>query len=62
MRLEERTDTMLGRLIKESRALIDAVAIAQPRTWSDVYAVIVMAKRGTARVNIAPRTVEKPKR
>jgi hypothetical protein len=38
MRLEERTDNMLGRLIKESRAVIDAVAIAQPRTWSDVHA------------------------
>ena len=49
MRLEERTDNMLGRLIKESRAVIDAVAIAQPRTWSDVHAVIVVAKRGAAK-------------
>jgi len=48
MRLEERSDNMLGRLIKESRAVIDAVAIAQPRTWSDVHAVIVVAKRGAA--------------
>jgi hypothetical protein len=48
MRLQERTDTMFGRLIKESRAVIDAVAIAQPRTWSDVHAVIVVAKRGAA--------------
>ena len=49
MRLEERTDSMLGRLIKESRAVIDAVAVAQPRTWSDVRAIIVMAKRGAAK-------------
>jgi hypothetical protein len=49
MRLQERTDTMLGRLIKESRAVIDAVAIAQPRTWSDVHAVIVVAKKGAAK-------------
>jgi mTERF len=49
MRLEERTDNMLGRLIKESRAVIDAVAVAQPRTWSDVHAIIVMAKRGAAK-------------
>jgi hypothetical protein len=48
MRLQERTDAMFGRLIKESRAVIDAVAIAQPRTWSDVHAVIVVAKRGAA--------------
>jgi hypothetical protein len=49
MRLEERTDNMLGRLIKESRTVIDAVAIAQPRTWSDVHAVMVAAKRGAAK-------------
>jgi hypothetical protein len=49
MRLEERTDNMLGRLIKESRAVIDAVTVAQPRTWSDVRAVIVMAKKGAAK-------------
>ena len=49
MRLEERTDNMLGRLIKESRAVIDAVAVAQPRTWSDAHAIIVMAKRGAAK-------------
>ena len=49
MRLEERTDNMLGRLIKESRAVIDAVGVAQPRTWSDVRAVIVVAKRRVAK-------------
>jgi hypothetical protein len=49
MRLKERTDSMLGRLIKESRAVIDAVAVAQPRTWSDVHAVIVAAKTGAAK-------------
>ena len=49
MRLEERTDNMLGRLIKKSRAVIDAVAIAQPRTWSDVHAVMVVAKKGAAK-------------
>ena len=57
MRLEERTDSMLGRLIKESRAVIDAVAVAQPRTWSDAHAIIVMAKRGaakTAKADIHP--------
>ena len=49
MGLEERTDNMLGRLIKHPRAVIDAVAIAQPRTWSDVHAVMVVAKRGAAK-------------
>jgi hypothetical protein len=49
MRLEERTDNMFGRLIKESRAVIDTVAVAQPRTWGDVHAIIVMAKRGAAK-------------
>jgi len=49
MCLEERTDNMLGRLIKESRAVIDAVAVAQPRTWADVHAIIVVAKRGAAK-------------
>ena len=49
MCLEERTDNMLGRLIKESRAVIDAVAIAQPRTWAAVHAIIVVAKRGAAK-------------
>src|SRR5262245_9694778 len=49
MRLEERTDNMLGRLIKESRAVIDAVALAQPRTWSDAHAIIVAAKRDGAK-------------
>ena len=49
MCLEERTDNMLGRLIKESRAVIDAVAIAQPRTWSDVHAIMVVTKRGAAK-------------
>jgi len=48
MRLEERTDNMLGRLIKESRAVIDAVAVAQPRTWTDVHAIVV-AKRDLRR-------------
>ena len=48
MCLEERTDNMLGRLIKE-RAVIDAVAIAQPRTWAAVHAIIVVAKRGAAK-------------
>jgi hypothetical protein len=52
-------------LVKESRAVIDAVAIAQPRTWSDVHAIIVVAKRGaakTAKGEIAPRTSKKIKR
>jgi hypothetical protein len=66
MRLEERTDNMLGRLIKESRAIIDAVAVGQPRTWADVHAIIVVAKKGRGedreRGDIAPRTVEKLKR
>jgi hypothetical protein len=44
--LEDGTDKMLARLIRESRAVIDAVAIARPRTWSDVHAIIVAAKRG----------------
>src|SRR5262249_41921132 len=49
MRLEERTDNMFGRLIKESRAVIDAVADAQPRTWADVRAIVVVAKRDAAK-------------
>jgi hypothetical protein len=41
-------DAMFARLIKQPRAVIDAVAVAQPRTWSDVRAVIIVAKRGAA--------------
>jgi hypothetical protein len=35
---------MLARLIKEPRAVIDAVAAAQPRTWSEVRAIITGVK------------------
>jgi hypothetical protein len=41
-------DAMFARLIKQPRAVIDAVALAQPRTWSDVRAVIVVMKRRAA--------------
>ncbi len=42
--LDQRTDEMLVRLIKEPRAVIDAVAAAQPRTWSEVRAIITRVK------------------
>jgi hypothetical protein len=42
--LDKGTDEMLVRLIKEPRAVIDAVAAAQPRTWSEVRAVIVRVR------------------
>jgi hypothetical protein len=42
-------DAMFARLIKQPRAVIDAVAVAQPRTWADVRAIIVVAKRGAAK-------------
>ena len=38
-------DDMLARLIKEPRAVIDAVAAAQPRTWSEVRAILAAAKK-----------------
>jgi hypothetical protein len=44
-RLENGTDEMLSRLIKEPRAVIDAVAAAQPRTWSEVRAIITSMKK-----------------
>jgi hypothetical protein len=45
MRLDEGgTDGMLARLIKEQRAVIDTVDAAQPRTWSEVRALIAAAK------------------
>jgi len=45
MGLDKGTDDMFARLIKEPRAVIDAVAAAQPRTWSEVGAIITKAKR-----------------
>jgi hypothetical protein len=42
-------DVLFARLIKQPRAVIDAVAVAQPRTWSDVRAIIVVAKKGAAK-------------
>jgi hypothetical protein len=41
-------DVLFARLIKRPRVVIDAVAVAQPRTWSDVHAVIVATKRRAA--------------
>ncbi|MGE5216041.1 MAG: hypothetical protein ACM3SP_03440, partial [Chloroflexota bacterium] len=49
MCLDDWTDKMFARLLRESRAVIDAVAIARPRTWSDVRALIVAAKRNAAK-------------
>jgi hypothetical protein len=43
-------DAMFARLIKQPRAVIDAVAVGRPRTWSDVRAIIVVAKRGAAKI------------
>ena len=42
--LDKGTDEMLARLIREPRAVIDAVAAAQPRTWSEVRAIITGVK------------------
>jgi hypothetical protein len=45
-RLEDgMADDMLARLSKEPRAVIDAVAAAQPRTWSEVRAILAAAKK-----------------
>jgi len=42
--LDKGTDEILARLIREPRALIDAVAAAKPRTWSEVRAIISSVK------------------
>ena len=49
---DDRVDRMLAQLIKQPRAVIDAVALARPRTCSDLRAIIVAAKRG------APKTAK----
>jgi hypothetical protein len=41
-------DVMLARMIKEPRAVIDIVAAAQPRTWSEVRATIAAAEKKKA--------------
>ncbi len=47
-RLEDgRAEVMLARLIKMPRAVIDTVAAAQPRTCSEVRAIIAAAKTNT---------------
>jgi hypothetical protein len=46
---DDRADQMFAQLIKQPRAVIDAVAIAQPRTWSDVQTIIVATKRRAAK-------------
>ena len=46
MRLDDDgADGMLAPLIKQSRAVIDAVALARPRTWAEVRGIILAAKR-----------------
>ena len=45
---DDKIERMFMRLIKQQRAVIDAVAIAEPRTWSEVRVIIVAAK-GSAR-------------
>ena len=65
MCLEERNDDMLGRLIEEWRAVIDEVAVAQPRTWSDARADHrhdEESRRLHRKGDIAMRTVEKQRR
>jgi hypothetical protein len=47
MRLDDGADGLLARLIKQPRAVIDAVAVADPRTWSEVRAIIAAAKTST---------------
>jgi hypothetical protein len=42
--LDNGNEQMLVRLVKEPRAVIDAVAAAQPRSWSEVRAVITRIK------------------
>jgi len=39
------TDGMFRQLIGQPRAVIDAVAVTRPRTWAEVRAVMVAAKR-----------------
>jgi hypothetical protein len=46
MRLQDdQTDQMFPWLIKQPRAFIDAVAAAQPRTWSEMRTIIAAAKK-----------------
>ena len=44
MGLDNGNEQMFVGLIKEPRAVIDAVAAAQPRTWSEVRAIITRVK------------------
>jgi hypothetical protein len=42
---EDGTDRMFAQLIKQPRAAIEAVAATQPRTWSEIRAIISAAKK-----------------
>jgi hypothetical protein len=39
------TDRMFAQLIKQPRGAIEAVAAMQPRTWSEIRAIISAAKK-----------------
>jgi hypothetical protein len=41
-------DEMLTRLVKQPRALIDAVEAAQPRTWAEIRSIIATARKSVA--------------
>jgi hypothetical protein len=43
--LDEGTEGMFMQLIKQQRAVIDAVAAAQPGTWSEVRATVGQTKK-----------------
>ena len=42
---DDGTDGMFAQLIRQPRAVIDAIAAAQPRTWSEVRIIAAAAKR-----------------
>ena len=42
---EDGTDKMFAQLIKQPRAAIEAAAATQPRTWSEIRAIISAAKK-----------------
>jgi hypothetical protein len=42
---DDKIERMFMRLIKQQRAVIDAVAMAEPRTWLEMRVIILAAKR-----------------
>jgi hypothetical protein len=51
MRLDEdNADELFVRLIKQPRAFIDAIDAIQPRTWSQLRAIIAAARKNQKRI------------